>query len=262
MQDEKPIRRILTAKECSAGAAVQLASEVILVIAWDGSSRLIDLGGSCYGLPAVSTSLLEAVLNSDVDDAVRAVAGRYAVNEETVRADFDSFHRDLLRKGILTKPLATSGRRGLFQRIKTGPIGCMLRLILRVFRSDTRRARALLAFASASLKVLGWAKTVEIWRDVTTLKVDCIQQVADPARVEAIGQAVRDALSRSVIPADCKARALCGWAMLRAAGQPAQLFVGVELFPFLGHCWCESESRPLSDGGDRSGRFIPVLQYS
>jgi Transglutaminase-like superfamily len=265
MQTTSPIREVLTASTGVTSDSVvehRLAPDVLLVTVWDGSSRLINLSGACYGLPVISTMLLEITLQQGLDEAVRTVAARYDVSTERVRADFEVFLRDLSRQGLLTRPAQEGCRPRLLGRLATRPLAGALRVILRTFRSDTRRAKALLAFACTSLKLLGWAKTIKLWQEACVAPADARPREAELVRLESIHRVVREALSRSILPADCKARALCCWAMLRSAGHSARLVVGIDLFPFLGHCWCECGTQVLGDGGDRTGRFMPVLQYS
>jgi hypothetical protein len=59
----------------------------------------------------------------------------------------------------------------------------------------------------------------------------------------------------------CKERALCCWALARAAGLAATLVVGLQLFPLAGHCWCEVGSWTLSDDRARCDLYTPVIRY-
>src|SRR5258707_11816374 len=49
----------------------RLAPDVLFLKVWDGSSRLIDLGGKSFGLPAISTTLLEITLREGPDRAAQ-----------------------------------------------------------------------------------------------------------------------------------------------------------------------------------------------
>ncbi len=264
MRTTSAIQRVLTASDGTTnGSALgyRLAPDVVLAIAWDGSGRLIDLGGGCYGLPATSARLLEIVLCEGPGAAVARVASDYAVPAGRVRDDWDAFRKDLLRLGLLVPPGRRVEQRGPVGRVRARAVARTLRFVLRVFRSDRRKATALLAFAWVCLKCSGWAKTIELWRDANIGQAGGDTAAGDPERLESIHRAVREAVARSVFPVDCKARALCCWALLRSAGQPACVVVGIDLFPFLGHCWCESGARTLGDEGERSGRFTPILEY-
>jgi hypothetical protein len=259
------VQQVVTATDAAASGAQAeygLAADVALVIVWNGSSRLIDLNGECYGLPEMSTKLLAIALQRGVDAAVREIALQYAVAAERVRADLEAFLGDLHQRGLLTRSGQKGSRAGLCCRAAAWALAGMFRFVLRFFGSDTNRAAVLLALSCITLKLLGWTKTIEVWQRTQVGRLQRASRVASSQAVEAIGQAVRKALSRSVFPVDCKARALCCWALLRSAGQPARVVVGIDLFPFLGHCWCESGTQVLADGHDRCGRFTPVLQYA
>jgi hypothetical protein len=271
MQNTSAIREVLTAGTGSGGGTAieyRLAPHVVLALAWDGSSRLIDVGDHCYALPVLATTLLATTLQEGKDAAVSQVASRCVVPPERVRKDLDVFLTNLLRRGLLTRAAGHGRPRKPLRQLVACSLAGLLRWLLRkspsgkrTARSDRRRAGALLAMAHASLKILGWAQTVELWQATSEAPPDAAIS-ADPARLEQVPEAIRRAVSRSLFPVDCKARALCCWAMLRSAGHPARLLVGIDLFPFLGHCWCESASGDVNDGGDRAGRFTPVLQYA
>jgi Transglutaminase-like superfamily len=264
MNKTTAIREVLTASLATDGEAgeYQLAPDAVLAIVWDGSSRLIDVGGNCYGLPAVSTLMLASTLREGVDGAVARVALLCAVRPERVRADLTVFLANLARQGLLTRPTHRGNRLNWLHRLKVWPFAAVMKRLLRESPSDVLPARALLIGAYACLKALGWAQTIKLWQETMATWPQAAEGAADPMRVKAIRQAVRDAISQSLFPVDCKARALCCWAMLRSAGQWARLVVGIDLFPFLGHCWCESASRGRDDDQDRSGRFTPVLDYT
>jgi hypothetical protein len=265
MQERNTIQQVLTATTVSAagdGEGYRLAPDVLLLKVWDGSSRLIDLSGDSFGLPAISTTLLELTLRHGPDRAADEVARQYEVPCQRVRADFEPLLRDLGRRRLLTRRGRAGRWQGLLRGMSTRPVAYALRFSLRSIPSDTGKARVLLSLAFICLKLFGWARTVELWRDVSVDEPVQQGRGADPSRLERIEHTVREALSRSIFPVDCKARALSCWAMLHSAGLPARLVVGIDLFPFLGHCWCESGARILVDRIDRCSRFTPVLQYS
>src|SRR4051812_18749693 len=85
------------------GADYRLSRDVVLVKAWDGSSRLIDLGGDSFGLPEVSTALLEGTLRGGPAVAAEEVARRYAVPADRVAADLDAFLEDLGHRGLVAR---------------------------------------------------------------------------------------------------------------------------------------------------------------
>jgi Transglutaminase-like superfamily len=77
-----------------------------------------------------------------------------------------------------------------------------------------------------------------------------------------IDTAVRQAAARHILKVECKERALCCWVLARRAGVPAQLVVGICLFPLEGHCWCECGEWIFSDDRDRCASYHPVITYA
>jgi hypothetical protein len=72
---------------------------------------------------------------------------------------------------------------------------------------------------------------------------------------------VRECASRHPAGIECQERAIVCWRLLRELGLPARLIVGIDLYPFLGHCWCECEAQVVSDDAQRCYRFVPVIVY-
>jgi hypothetical protein len=254
------IHQVLTAATSDA-AEYRLAPSVLFLKVWDGSSRLLDLGGESFGLPTVSTTLLDVTLRDGPEAAVQEVARQCAIPVARVRADFEPFLQELGRRGLLTRSGRGSRWRGCLGGWLASPVPYALRFLLHVIPSWPGKARALLALAYVSLGLFGWARTVELWQRATADGA-APDPAADLTLLEQLDQTIRAALAQSLFPVDCKARALCGWTLLRSAGLSARLVVGIDLFPFLGHCWCESGDRIVADRIDRCGRFTPVLQYA
>ena len=80
--------------------------------------------------------------------------------------------------------------------------------------------------------------------------------------VRALDDALRQTAAGHLLVMACKERALSCWALLRWAGAPAALVVGLDLFPLTGHCWCEVGSRIVTDFEDRCASYMPVARYS
>src|SRR5262245_21128532 len=117
MHKTTPIQQVLTSTIGTVNGPASeygLAPHVVLAIVWDGSSRLIDVNGMCYGLPILSTALLAAILREGVDRAVSEIASRYAVPPKRVASDLDVFLAELLRQGLLTRRAQRGGGRGLW----------------------------------------------------------------------------------------------------------------------------------------------------
>lgn len=60
----------------------------------------------------------------------------------------------------------------------------------------------------------------------------------------------------------CLTKALVAWALLEAAGAPAELKAGLRRDPggvLLGHAWLEREGQVVMDAGEDPGSFAPLV---
>lgn len=263
METQTAISDVLTATDPAGNndVAYRLAPDVVLLKVWDGSSRLLDLTGQFFGLPAESTELLVLALRSGDSAAATEVARRHGIPLERVREDLRSFLHNLLGRRLIVPHRERSLKARITTRWKTRLLGGCIRATLRSIRSERRQVRILLTLAHLACRQLGWAGAVEVCRNATPETAHPPQPLREDGAVEYIDETVRTAVARHVLPIDCKARALCCWILLRDAGLPARLVVGIDLFPFLGHCWCESGAYCVADHADRRARFTPILQY-
>jgi hypothetical protein len=119
----------------------------------------------------------------------------------------------------------------------------------------------LLGLARLSFAAFGWTPTVAVWRNAHAHFP--VRQVgeSDPEIIGALDQAVSAAAASHLVAVACKERALCSWALARAAGLHAAIVVGVELFPIVGHCWCEAGAHTLGDDRERCDGFTPVARW-
>jgi len=228
----------------------------------DGTARLLDLEGSFYAVSAVGAAMLREALDSGVAAAVRQTAAAYDVGLARVRADLLALLRDLGRKGVIRRRGNSAPRRDWRQRLAIVAIPPALTLVdRRLFQAPHRRAWSLLALAYLSISLFGWSATVRAWlghhrRMPIQRTTPVLSEQA--ARLDAV---VRTVGAEHLLNVDCKERALACWAMLRAEGLPAEIVIGVDLFPFASHCWCELDGAILSDFVDRCERFTPVQRY-
>jgi hypothetical protein len=245
------------------GGRYALAPDVVLVIVEDATSRLLDMGGRFYGMPALSTAMLTGALRDGSDEAARRLADEYGVPTERVRADLDRFLGDLAVRGLVIAPGARVCRSLRAGDLAAGAVLLAARAARRALRPwPTAWAWALVTLARLSLRALGWARTVTIVRTLGTPEPGAGARGDWADAVARTDELVRAIAARHVLMLECKERAMGCWALLRSAGWPAELVVGVDLFPFLGHCWCESGAWTVSDDRSRCERFVPVIRYA
>ncbi len=238
-----------------------LAEDVILLPVEDGTARLLDLSGEIYSLPGTGAALLQGVLERGVHAAVGEVADQYKADPKQVRADCDAMLRDFENKGMVYR----RDKRPVKHRIRRPLAWLLMAMVLPLVKGGVlslrSRAWMMLAVARVSLALLRWTPTLEAWERFWRLSAK--DGAADERAIaQAVDDAVRGAAVKHWFRVECKERALCCWAMARAAGLPAELIVGVQFFPFAGHCWCEAGPLTMSDDRTRIDLFRPVVRYS
>lgn len=247
-----------------------LSPNVVLLLSQDGTARLLDMGGKFYALPATGAQMLKGTLEQGASATVTRLADQYGVSSGQVQADLNTLLDNLEQRGLI---------HGLRRRRRVGQPGAgwpslflipALRFIYLSRRSLEARAAALLTLARLSFFLFGWARTIAAWkrclRQVDLQFSEESEESEEPEEqeeetVKAIDEAVRKVAAKHVLRMACKERALCCWYMLRCMGVPADLVVGVNLFPLAGHCWCEVGPRMLSDYRDRCEAYTPVVRY-
>lgn len=238
-----------------------LAPHARLLLVQDDTARLLDLDGAFCALSPTGTALLCASLQHDLDTAVQSVATAYRVDAQQVRHDLSLFLADLAYKRLIY-PTASPPLPGAKRDARWS--SRLLRTLLRHVKASTAlgptRVGLVLALAYVSIRLLGLAHTITVWQQAFPPPRRSAARLHSVARD--IDETVRTMVARHPLPLTCKERALGCWALLRAAGFPAELVIGIELFPLASHCWCEMEADVLTDDADRCRRFTPVWRYA
>jgi hypothetical protein len=242
-------------------SAFSLPPDVIFVTVHDGSARLLDMAGRFHAVPAVGTLMLRETLSQGTEEAANRVAQEYGVELRQVQHDLDIFLRELEDQGLLCSPR----NRQRWRRPGIGLARLFLRPALRcihwAFRSRQWKARALLGLARISFGLFGWTRTIAIWKEAHARFQPRQADEPQEQTVREVDQAVRAAAASHPFKVECKERALCCWALARAAGLDAAVVVGIDLFPVAGHCWCEVGPWTLSDDQERCVYYTPVGRW-
>lgn len=236
-----------------------LSPDVILVNVDDGSARLLDMTKSFHAVSAVGARMLQTTLAVGVDDAIPLLSQHYDVERQQIEADLTSFLSDLESQGLLR-------RHG--QRLAVGDNGrlvttFMSRIISTIHLLPTPATKTwlFLILARLSFPLFGWTRTVQVWRQAHAHFPSHKDGSADKEALRVLDRTVRSTASGHLVTMMCKERALCCWALARAAGFDAALVVGIALFPIAGHCWCQVGAATPGDDPDRIARFSPVGRW-
>lgn len=236
----------------------RLSPNVLIVVIDDGTSRLLDLDGTFSALPPVTTEMLVGILNAALESVVGQVAARYGADPAHVRADLDRLADDLVQQGVIRRGDSAVPRKRVRQRVLSAALPALVRAVTAAPLNIQLRAKVLLGVAHVAIQWFGWPATVA----ASPVPFGPPGQSGDSDLIRSIDEAVRSAASRHLLNVACKERSLVCWWLLRVADVPARMVIGITLYPFGCHCWCEAGGRVLTDFADRCERFFPVTSYS
>jgi hypothetical protein len=260
-QVSKLIKSVLTASDNAE--QVRLADDVLLMIVHDGSGRLIDLSGQVSAVTQSGAAMLELALRGGSDSACKILAARYGVAEDVIRADLESLFKLLENQGTLVPASATADKRSLSRTFAGMAYPLVAICARRPLRGTIVKAYLLTLWAFVATRALGWGNAMQVWDRVgARLASTRDKRKCDPAVEAAIDAAVTRAIAGHPLTVNCKERALTAWVLARAAGLPARVQLGITLFPFGLHCWCENGAVIIADRYEgRCDRYTPILTY-
>jgi hypothetical protein len=218
---------------------------------------LHDLGGTFSSLPPITTEMLVGLLSAAPQSVADQVASRYGADPARVRADLDRLTDDLARQGVIRPADSAVPRRAARPRLLTAVLTPLVRVVTSAPLAIELRAKVLLGLACVAIRRFGWPATVAAW----PAPIGAPVQSDDAGLICSIDEAVRSAASGHLMDVACKERSLVCWWLLRASGVAARVVIGIALYPFACHCWCEAGGRVLTDFADRCERFFPVTSY-
>ena len=245
----------------SQAGQYRLALDVLLVMLDDGSARVLNLSGNCYAISPIGAEMLYHALSEGEENSAETLSSKYDAPIATIVDDQSSFLQSLERRRLIYRAQGRPQRD--LHRISALAIQSVLKAIRAAVRSPDRRAWFLLTAARLSM-VLGFDASVSGWRPQRAWNPS--KEHRRDASASEINEIVRSSAARHFLHITCKERALVCWTLLHWYGLQSKLVVGVELFPFSGHCWCEVQTKNavviLSDYPERAQRFVPVMTYS
>jgi hypothetical protein len=243
----------------------RLADDVYLIIVEDGSARLINLAGEACAITSSGAAMLEMVLGNSFEAATAALARQFPLNVSQARSDMESFLLELTSQGLLVSP--GSMTRSSWS-LRSGLAWIVAPIVYCCGLGSPKwlklKASILLTVSYISTRLFGWPNTLRVWHasaSASHLRKSS-QSGDDCDTLDAIDTIVRRVIMRHPLNLGCKERALCCQAMTHAASLPAKIVLGVDLFPFGLHCWCESGSRVVADRYEgRCDRYTPLATY-
>ncbi len=185
-----------------------LADDVVLVNVEDGTSRLLDMEGRFYGLPATSTTMLNRILLDGPDEAAQAIAEQCGVALTRVKTDLDHFLDDLVERGLIVNLDGRVPQRSCRDAFGGRVILMMARLFqFTLRRRPTAWAWVLMTLTRISMKSLGWSRTLAFIRALTTSGPNqpCPGEWADT--VASVDRIMRRVASGHILLLECKERA-------------------------------------------------------
>lgn len=221
----------------------------------DGTARLLNLDNHFHGLSSIATQMLRTTLDVGPDAAVERLAQEYAIPVERIRDDLTTLFSHLERMGLIRRTSDCPPNTGAIKSILCRGVALML-WGARLAPGKRSKVWLLLSLAWLSCRLLGWTRTVAVWR----IGFQCDAKAsADPqTEMRAINFTVRSAAASHLLSTECKERALTTWALGRSAGIPVEVVVGIHPFPLEGHCWCVYGDAVYSDDPERCAQFKPV----
>jgi Transglutaminase-like superfamily/Coenzyme PQQ synthesis protein D (PqqD) len=242
------------------GRHYRLAPDVVFIPLEGGTAQLIDLDGSFFSLSQTAALMLKATLDVGEAEAARQIATEYDVDPRAVCVDLRGLLRTLGERGLIQRGDDHPRRFGL-RRAAASLVSYPAVMIAALISSPRLKALVLLAFARLSFALAGWARTMEAWQKHMVSPLDVSSTAHERQQlVDTIESAIRFS-AHAWRAISCKERALGCWFMLRSAGVPARLVMGVRLSPFAAHCWCEVDERVLTDAPDDSQAYTPMICY-
>jgi hypothetical protein len=247
------------------GRRFVLPEEIVWLTATDGSVRLLDLRGNFFALDAVGARLLRALLSGGLDEAVRCLDPDARLPHAEVVKEASAFI-DQLQQQLLLAESTPAERKQEFRRHGRALLHRLLKRVAlwRFVSAGTppRLACRLFPLIKLSLAVTSWESSVELCAAITRGGKRPRQPWSDPplTAIE-LDRVIRRFAAHRLWRAECKERALLFWTLAHRFGLAADLVVGVRLYPFGGHCWCECGGEIMTDEVDRCVMYQPVRRY-
>jgi hypothetical protein len=214
----------------------------VLSLVHGGYAVLLDLRTERYLVLDEVGAYVWALIVQAGDDglslpaAVESLAGEFDAPQAVLERDIGALIDQLRRLGVVqgvARSCVESGRK------PPSALQCALSL----------------TGAVIALRVLGLRRSTAIARrlagGVPTVVVPTLEFLASV--VDRMNTAAAFFPGRAL----CLEQSLALFVVLRRAGVGVRLRIGAQPFPFAAHAWVEYEGKPVGEGDDRVGKFVP-----
>ncbi len=227
-----------------------------------GTSRVPELGVSCL-IRLATTWRPVSVVRYNSADVARRVAAVHAVPVERIQKEIEEFVDDLLPSAMIDGACRRDRWvHRLRDRFAHGLV-LLVRSMKWPFRLLPTSVRLWMLMTATLLlyQTMGWARAAWIMAALYPRTISRASGSDWGLAARRIDTTVRNLAAGHWLSPGSPERAICGWALLRTEGWPADLVVGVDVFPALGRCWCQSGPWTLGDDPRMVERFFPVIRY-
>src|SRR5688572_28365344 len=84
-------RSVMSSAQAYEHSEYRLPDDVILLIAYDGTGRVLNLAGNTSAITQIGAAMLELTLREGKAAACRMLSDRYCIDVELLREDLDPF---------------------------------------------------------------------------------------------------------------------------------------------------------------------------
>jgi hypothetical protein len=227
----------------------------VFLYSGDNGGQVLDFQhGQFYQLDSLGYEMLSLILEQGIKSTIAQLSEEYDVTPDRLQTDIHQLIQTLERQKLITRRQA-SVRPSL-------PFLTAIAYVLKpLFQSAPNpvTVNLLLVLSWLSFRSLGWGKTLTLWQTFHPQN-PIPKKVLDWQQLDTLIRTT--AASNILFPMVCKERALVGYQLLKAYYQlPAQLMVGIQLYPFQLHAWVECEGQILTDDPEHCQQFQVLTSY-
>lgn len=238
---------------------LRLGEDVLLLLVRDGTSRLLDLNGQFLALDGRATQDLTAALGiSELESPSLNSSGTVFTPgvQETRRSGIDQNPSELIAKLEKRRLIWRNGQVDRDPQINLDLFALWFgRLGVGLHRVSNRLGLPGWIWLGLAIRCLGLGRTMRAAVDASSNPPGHLGLESLPSEWQSRRAALILSAARSWWPVSCKEKAIAAFLRARGEGFQPQLVLGIDLFPFRAHLWCECAGEILSDPPDECREF-------